>query len=100
MMPIGVPRVPYRTPREGGWQWVDIWNCLVRRPRVCKCSHTCCGRGCGSACQSCWLGTLQAHRSRCCASGTAWCGRPAPPAAHDQVVAAPVMLIGHTADSP
>ena len=35
MMPIGVPRVPYRTPREGGWQWVDIWNCLVRRPRVC-----------------------------------------------------------------
>ena len=30
MMPIGVPRVPYRTPREGGWQWVDIWNCLVR----------------------------------------------------------------------
>jgi len=33
MMPIGVPRVPYRTPREGGWQWVDIWNCLVRAPR-------------------------------------------------------------------
>ena len=36
MMPIGVPRVPYRTPKEGGWQWVDIWNCLVntepRRP--------------------------------------------------------------------
>ena len=30
MMPIGVPRVPYRTPKEGGWQWVDIWNCLVR----------------------------------------------------------------------
>ncbi|KAK9814397.1 hypothetical protein WJX72_005299 [[Myrmecia] bisecta] len=30
MMPIGVPRVPYRTPREGGWQWVDIWNCLYR----------------------------------------------------------------------
>ena len=29
MMPIGVPRVPYRTPKEGGWQWVDIWNCLV-----------------------------------------------------------------------
>lgn len=28
-MPIGVPRVPYRTPKEGGWQWVDIWNCLV-----------------------------------------------------------------------
>ena len=34
MMPIGVPRVPYRTPREGGWQWVDIWNCLVRRPAL------------------------------------------------------------------
>ena len=31
MMPIGVPKVPYRTPGEGGWQWVDIWNCLVRR---------------------------------------------------------------------
>lgn len=30
MMPIGVPRVPYRTPRENVWQWVDIWNCLVR----------------------------------------------------------------------
>ena len=30
MMPIGVPRVPYRTPREGSWQWVDIWNCLYR----------------------------------------------------------------------
>lgn len=29
MMPIGVPRVPYRTPQSGGWQWVDIWNCLV-----------------------------------------------------------------------
>lgn len=30
MMPIGVPRVPYRTPGEGGWQWVDIWNVLYR----------------------------------------------------------------------
>lgn len=30
MMPIGVPRVPYRTPKEGTWQWVDIWNCLYR----------------------------------------------------------------------
>lgn len=30
MMPIGVPRVPYRAPQAGGWQWVDIWNCLVR----------------------------------------------------------------------
>ena len=34
MMPIGVPRVPYRTPKEGGWQWVDIWNCLVSLPVV------------------------------------------------------------------
>ncbi len=31
MMPIGVPRVPYRAPQAGGWQWVDIWNCLVRK---------------------------------------------------------------------
>ena len=30
MMPIGVPRVPYRSQKEGSWQWVDIWNCLVR----------------------------------------------------------------------
>ncbi len=30
MMPIGVPKVPFRTPREGGWQWVDLWNCLVK----------------------------------------------------------------------
>lgn len=30
MMPIGVPRVPYRTPKESSWQWVDIWNCLYR----------------------------------------------------------------------
>ncbi|GAQ82442.1 ATP-dependent Clp protease proteolytic subunit [Klebsormidium nitens] len=30
MMPIGTPRVPYRTPGEGGWQWVDIWNVLYR----------------------------------------------------------------------
>ena len=29
MMPIGVPRVPYRSAKEGSWQWVDIWNCLV-----------------------------------------------------------------------
>ena len=28
MMPIGVPRVPYRTPKESSWQWVDIWNCM------------------------------------------------------------------------
>mmetsp|Transcript_35494 Transcript_35494/g.88729 ORF Transcript_35494/g.88729 Transcript_35494/m.88729 type:complete len:287 (-) Transcript_35494:377-1237(-) len=30
MMPIGVPRVPYKTPNENTWQWVDIWNCLYR----------------------------------------------------------------------
>jgi len=30
MMPIGVPRVPYKTPNESMWQWVDIWNCLYR----------------------------------------------------------------------
>ncbi|KAG6788424.1 hypothetical protein POTOM_004490 [Populus tomentosa] len=30
MMPIGTPRVPYRTPGEGTWQWVDIWNALYR----------------------------------------------------------------------
>lgn len=30
MMPIGTPMVPYRTPGEGGWQWVDIWNVLYR----------------------------------------------------------------------
>ncbi|XP_042468835.1 ATP-dependent Clp protease proteolytic subunit-related protein 2, chloroplastic-like [Zingiber officinale] len=30
MMPIGIPRVPYRTPGEGTWQWVDLWNALYR----------------------------------------------------------------------
>ncbi|XP_034711078.1 ATP-dependent Clp protease proteolytic subunit-related protein 2, chloroplastic [Vitis riparia] len=30
MMPIGTPRVPYRTPGEGTWQWVDLWNALYR----------------------------------------------------------------------
>lgn len=29
MMPIGTPRVPYRNPTEGTWQWVDLWNALV-----------------------------------------------------------------------
>ena len=29
-MPVAVPRVPYRTPQEGQWQWVDLWNCLYR----------------------------------------------------------------------
>jgi len=29
-MPVGVPKVPYRTPQEGSWQWVDLWNCLYR----------------------------------------------------------------------
>lgn len=30
MMPIGTPRVPYKTPGEGSWQWVDLWNALYR----------------------------------------------------------------------
>ncbi|XLR03526.1 hypothetical protein HN51_058351 [Arachis hypogaea] len=30
MMPIGTPIVPYRTPGEGTWQWVDLWNALYR----------------------------------------------------------------------
>ncbi|XXG43161.1 hypothetical protein AAC387_Pa01g3264 [Persea americana] len=30
MMPICTPRVPYRTPGEGTWQWVDLWNALYR----------------------------------------------------------------------
>ncbi|GKC40790.1 ATP-dependent Clp protease proteolytic subunit-related protein 2, chloroplastic-like protein [Tanacetum coccineum] len=30
MMPIGTPRVPYRVPGEGTWQWVDLWNTLDR----------------------------------------------------------------------
>ncbi|XP_022995667.1 ATP-dependent Clp protease proteolytic subunit-related protein 2, chloroplastic-like [Cucurbita maxima] len=30
MMPIGTPRVPYRNPGEGTWQWVDLWNALYR----------------------------------------------------------------------
>nr|GMC63682.1 ATP-dependent Clp protease proteolytic subunit-related protein 2, chloroplastic [Ipomoea batatas] len=30
MMPIGVPRVPYRNRAEGTWQWVDLWNALYR----------------------------------------------------------------------
>ncbi|XAR66126.1 Endopeptidase Clp [Bertholletia excelsa] len=30
MMPIGTPRVPYRAPGEGTWQWVDLWNALYR----------------------------------------------------------------------
>ena len=29
MMPIGTPKVPYRVPGEGTWQWVDLWNALV-----------------------------------------------------------------------
>ena len=39
MMPIGVPRVPYRAPQAGGWQWVDIWNCLVRCSPVPQLLH-------------------------------------------------------------
>ena len=34
MMPVSVPKVPYRTPKEGTWQWVDIWNCLVSLSRT------------------------------------------------------------------
>ena len=34
MMPVSVPKVPYRTPKEGTWQWVDIWNCLVSPSRT------------------------------------------------------------------
>merc|ERR1711871_1255622 len=34
-MPVAVPRVPYRTPQEGNWQWVDLWNCLYRDDFVC-----------------------------------------------------------------
>jgi hypothetical protein len=30
MMPVGVPRVPYKLPKEGSWQWIDLWNCMVR----------------------------------------------------------------------
>ncbi|KAK8996658.1 hypothetical protein V6N11_081924 [Hibiscus sabdariffa] len=30
MMPIGTPKVPYRVPGEGTWQWVDLWNALYR----------------------------------------------------------------------
>ncbi|KAK0587997.1 hypothetical protein LWI29_032465 [Acer saccharum] len=30
MMPIGTPKVSYRTPSEGTWQWVDLWNALYR----------------------------------------------------------------------
>ncbi|CAM8993304.1 unnamed protein product [Rhodiola kirilowii] len=30
MMPIGTPRVPYKVPGEGTWQWVDVWNALYR----------------------------------------------------------------------
>lgn len=44
MMPVGVPRVPYRLPRSNYWAWVDIWNCLYRERIVflskVRCSHT------------------------------------------------------------
>ncbi|CAI8609667.1 unnamed protein product [Vicia faba] len=30
MMSFGTPRVIYKTPGEGTWQWVDIWNALYR----------------------------------------------------------------------
>ncbi|CAJ2664122.1 unnamed protein product [Trifolium pratense] len=30
MMPMGTPRVAYRTPGERTYQWVDLWNALYR----------------------------------------------------------------------
>ncbi|KAK4262659.1 hypothetical protein QN277_028195 [Acacia crassicarpa] len=30
MMPVGTPKVFYKTPGEGTWQWVDLWNALYR----------------------------------------------------------------------
>ena len=30
MMPIVTPKVPYRTPGEGTWQWVDLWNAMYQ----------------------------------------------------------------------
>ncbi|KAG0498885.1 hypothetical protein HPP92_003182 [Vanilla planifolia] len=30
MMPIGTPRVPYKTPGERSWQLIDLWNALYR----------------------------------------------------------------------
>ncbi|CAK8562799.1 unnamed protein product [Lathyrus sativus] len=30
MMPIGTPRVRYKTPGEGTYQWIDLWNALYR----------------------------------------------------------------------
>ncbi|CAL5208540.1 unnamed protein product [Lathyrus oleraceus] len=30
MMPIGTPRVRYKTPGEDSWQWIDLWNALYR----------------------------------------------------------------------
>ncbi|KAI9076628.1 hypothetical protein K1719_041393 [Acacia pycnantha] len=30
MMAIGTPKVPYKTPGEGTWQWIDLWNALYR----------------------------------------------------------------------
>ncbi|KAK7330702.1 hypothetical protein VNO77_24900 [Canavalia gladiata] len=35
MMPIGTPRVPYKSPGEGAWQWVDLWNALYRERIIC-----------------------------------------------------------------
>lgn len=29
-MPVAVPKVPYRTPGDGTYQWIDLWNCLYR----------------------------------------------------------------------
>ena len=41
MMPVSVPKVPYRTPKEGTWQWVDIWNCLVSPSRTALVTGKC-----------------------------------------------------------
>ena len=41
MMPVSVPKVPYRTPKEGTWQWVDIWNCLVSSSRTALVTSKC-----------------------------------------------------------
>lgn len=30
MMPIGVPKVPWKSPGENVWQWVDLWNTMYR----------------------------------------------------------------------
>eukprot|EP00793_Prasinoderma_coloniale_P005366 PRCOL_00004774-RA len=29
-MPVGVPKVPVKSPGENLWQWADLWDCLYR----------------------------------------------------------------------